>query len=221
MRSAPILLLAAALALPACAQEAEEPSQTRQQASESAPEQGLDPSFDPTSERAIKKQWQARTPGKRVSEIDWAAARQHRQVAPTKLDDEQLARLVDSPVPALLPERPELLDGATVTGGEHWYAVSLDGDAHSVYVSGTRLVTVVEGLEVVDEQPELEDDFRITRVDAIVSLSVNAFGAAYTIEVECARPTTDARCVEDDYVVSLANALVLPKAQAGQNGGLQ
>jgi hypothetical protein len=238
MRPALLLLLATALAVQACAQEAKEPAQTRQQASESTQE--IDPTFNAQEERATKKQWQERASdsangispngiNKRVSEIDWAEAKSFQQAELAGLTEEQRDRLIDAPVPALLPNRAELFGEVTVTSGEHWYAASLDGDAHSVYVSGTRLVTVVEGLELADELADdladeagsFEDDFRITRTDAIVSLSVNAFGAAYTIEVECARPGEDARCLEDDYVVSLANALVLPEGQTLPRGGLK
>jgi hypothetical protein len=219
MRSTFLLLFAALLVLPACAQEAETPApSSSQQARQQGSTESADQDFDPDKERATKEQFQEQAANKQVirkaiSEIDWSQAKTFEQADFAGLDEQQRARLVDAPVPALVPDVAELHASATATTGEHWYALSLDGDQHSVYVSGTRHVTVVEGLELVDEQPDLEDDFRMTRTDGIVSLAVNAFGAAYTIEVECARPGTDERCIEDDYVVSLANALAVPKGQ--------
>ena len=207
MRPSVLLVLTAALTLPACTQEAAEPNETRSQAAQSAP----NADFDPQKERALKERGQASAVKKRVASIDWADAQEHPQAELASLSAEQRARLADAPVPALVPNRPQLLGAATVTSGEHWYAASLDGHGHSVYVSGTRLETVVPNLKVVDDQPDIRDDFRITRNELIVSLSFNAFGAAYVIEVECAQPSTDTRCTDDGYVVALANELVLPK----------
>lgn len=207
MRFSIFVVLVGAVALAGCTEDSPEPAETRSQAAT----QAAADDFDPEKERALKKTGQTPAVQKRVAHIDWGAAAKHPQGALSGLTAEQRAELADAPVPALVPERPELLDAATITGGQHWYAASLDGDAHTVYVSGTRLETVVPGLELAEEQPSLKDDFRITRTVQIVSLSFNAFGAAYVIEVECANPKSDPRCVKDDYVVELANALVLPE----------
>jgi hypothetical protein len=215
MRSPVLLLLAAALVLSACTEESAAPSETHSRPLESAP---ADDSLAIEQERALKKSGQVPTVRKRVATIDWAQAKQHPAARLDKLGAEQRAKLLDSPVPALLPNRPELFESATITKGEHWYAASLDGEGHDVYVSGTRLETVVPSLALPDDRLDLAQDFRITRNDLIISLSFNAFGAAYVIEVECAKPSTDPRCTEDDYAVELANALVLPEQTATEGG---
>lgn len=212
MRSSVFLLLTAASVISACAEESSAPVETQTRRFEPAAADEVAPQgIDPDQERALKQRGKARGISKRVSTIDWDEAKAYPTGNFDGLSDEQLAKLVGSPVPALVPDRPELWQSATITKGEHWYAASLDGDAHSVYVSGTRLETVVPGLALPDERPGLKDDFRITRNELIVSLTFNAFGAAYVLEVECARPSIDPRCTKDEYAVELANALVLPK----------
>lgn len=215
MRSCVLLPSAVALLLSGCTEESSAPAETQSRPLDSPSVSKLD--LD--RERAIKESGRVPSIQKRVAQIDWAQAKQHPTGSLAGLTQEQRAKLADAPVPTLLPDRPELLQSATITGGEHWYAASLDGEAHDVYVSGTRLETVVPGLELPEEQPGLEDDFRITRNDLIVSLSFNAFGAAYVIEVECARPSADPRCTEDDYAVELANALVLSSRGEWPKGG--
>ncbi len=200
------LAVAAALALAGCAQEqAPSPSTTRTRPLESsAPAQ-----FDLQRERALKEQ--AQPARRRVHPIDWSEAAKYPQidVATLALDAEARARLEHAPLPALVPQKPALFRKATITSGPHWYAASLHADGYSVYVSGTNLETVIPELELPKRHPELKNDFRITRTDGIVTLTFNAFGAAYDIDVECARPTTDARCTQDDFAVALANSLAV------------
>ncbi|MFP4600213.1 MAG: hypothetical protein ACLFVJ_18305 [Persicimonas sp.] len=211
MRLTPVFGLIAALAIAGCAADDDSDSSTtaNTQALETAPDDpapDLEPDFDPQRERAVKKAWQERTPTPKVSEIDWKEAAAQPHLPAGLLDAQDEERLSRSPVPALVPERADLLDGATVTTGPHWYAVSLDGRAHDVYVSGTRMAFEVPSVKLPAERAE---DFRITRNELIASLAFNAYGAAYVIEVECARPSEDARCTEDDYIVGLANDLGL------------
>lgn len=210
MRLTPLLGIIAALAIAGCADdEPDSSTAANSQALEAAPTDpapGFEPDFDAQRERAVKKAWQERTPTPKVSEIDWKEAAAQPHLADGLLDAQQERRLSRSPVPALVPERADLLDGATVTTGPHWYAVSLDGEAHDVYVSGTRLEFEVPSVKLPAERAE---DFRITRNELIASLAFNAWGAAYVIEVECARPSEDTRCTEDDYIVELANDLGL------------
>lgn len=209
MRSA-ALVVASALALGACTSQSAPPAQTRSRGLQDQ-RRGLEKPAEltPREERALKKQSQQPENGTRISPIDWSEADKFARLELDPLPADAAERLAQAPVPALLPDRPALLAHATLTGGEHWYAASLDGEGHSVYVSGSNKQAVVPGLELAEARPDLKDDFHITRNEAIVSLTFNAFGAAYVLEVECAKPTSDVRCTEDDYVVGLANDLAL------------
>lgn len=64
---------------------------------------------------------------------------------------------------------------------------------------GNRNETIVPGVsDRATPRPDFEP--RISRSRGIVSASFHAFGVAYVVEVECAKPFDDPRCTEDDYV---------------------
>ena len=65
-------------------------------------------------------------------------------------------------------------------------------------------------LEVSDPGEALiRDRFLVTRTHGVVSLSFVDFGVAYSVDVECARPEDDARCTNNDYVLTLAESLAV------------
>jgi hypothetical protein len=141
-----------------------------------------------------------------VSEVDRTAARSHRRAlhAPAAL----LAKLDATPVPALVPDDPTLLEVAKATSGPHWYAVSMTTLERNVFITGTRLETVVPS---IDAPPAKEGTAfgRVSRDRGIARLTFHRFGVAYTLEVECAAPRTDPKCTSDEYILSLAQALAV------------
>jgi hypothetical protein len=201
-----VTVLAAVLLLAACSAEEPSPNEARSQSLRGDGDEA-EPDFDPQRERAIKKAWQQQMATTQVDKVDWSKVDDYPSLDSQWLAAEALDILDGSPVPALLPGRPELLESATITRGEHWYAASLDGEGHDVYVSGTRL-SVKSATIDSEELPERpEGEVRLTRNEAIVSAAFEAFGASYVVEVECARPMDDPRCTEDDYAQGLVDDL--------------
>lgn len=160
------------------------------------------PPFVIDSERSTKMRELG--PVLRVSQIDWTAAATHVGLDRAALDNAQRQLLTEAPLPALLPSDPNLLAHAILTTGERWYAASASWDRHNVFVQGRSASFLVPGLE---SDPESASDFSVTRNELIVDLSFVAYGAAYTITVECDSPLDDPRCTEDDYVIGLAESL--------------
>ena len=141
----------------------------------------------------------------RLEEVDWEAADEHLGISNQRLDSSAKAKAEESPVPVLLPDDDELLASAHITVGDAWYTASMSGANHSVVFAGTHRVHDMPGSgkkeEKDDRRPEAHT---LTRTHGIVSLSFESFGVAYAIDVECEEPTKDPLCLEDDYVVSLA-----------------
>ncbi len=57
--------------------------------------------------------------------------------------------------------------------------------------------------------------YLITRSDSATDLSFAKFGAGYVLSVMCDDPDTDARCLEDKFIVALASNLMLLNPEAG------
>lgn len=177
---------------------------------ESAPvekvQPAADPDFDPERERATKKTWQERHAAQtQVAEIDWTSVDQEVPMEVT-LDVDQRETLRRAEVPVLLPDNQMLLESATYTAQSDWYAAAMEGDGVSVYVSGTRLEFVHPS---IDERQVDADEPRVTQNELIMTLSLKRWGAAYVVEVECDRPSEDARCEDEGYVREIGRSLGL------------
>ena len=78
-------------------------------------------------------------------------------------------------MPVLLPREQSLIDSATFTSKDDWYAAGMEGDGVSVYVSGTRLEFVhpsIDARRIDASEP------RVTRNELIMTMSFKRWGAA-------------------------------------------
>lgn len=188
-----IALVPVALAAFGCSEELPPDIQQRGQSVEETPTSRPQPKPSPPQFNA---------------KVDWEAARLHRRIPAPSLPHALRVALQDAPVPALAPSTPQMLALGKPTRGPTWYALSVPLPDHTVFVSGNRMETRVPGIsETVSPLPDFET--RITRSRGIVSASFHAFGVAYVVEVECAKPFEDTRCTQDDYVRSLVADLAV------------
>lgn len=139
---------------------------------------------------------------------------------PGALPESQRERLASSPLPVLMPGAmtdPQLAHGA-VTTGSNWYALSSTHDGVTLYMQGSR-TTVEHGQIAIDEAGETltQKPYVISRNHQVITISFTRFGLGYHLDVECAKPQSDVRCTQDDYVLSLyeSMALVATPAQGG------
>lgn len=204
MRRSSVMMLACALW--ACAPEATE---TREAALEApgprAPKTPNGVVIDPMAHLGPKTGGAEAKPEVHVRTPDWEAARAARRLPVAWT---QALELEGVPLPVLLPGDEALVRGAKVTRGPHWYAASMSGDGHSVYVQGTR-TTHSFGSVLLDERGDAltRAPYVISRSHQILTLGFERFGVGYHIDVECAQPMADKRCLETDYVLGLYEAL--------------
>ncbi len=145
-----------------------------------------------------------------IRQIDWKAAKAGPQLDEGLLREDQLTEVSGAPLPLLVPNRPALLKTAKIMSGPHWVAATMYDDGHQVYVHGTRVEHVVPTIEVSKAGQEIFDrGFVVTRNEGITTLSLKTYGGAYSVSVDCDDHENDTRCIEDSYVVELANALVM------------
>lgn len=128
----------------------------------------------------------------------------------TALNDNQREAIDRSPVPVLVPDRPDLLTNARFMAGPVWYAVSIVQDGHGISIHASNRAYQVEGIsEGSDKSPREDHGYHLTRSEGIPSITFPAFGIAYMIRIVCDVPFQDPRCEEDDYILSLADAMAV------------
>lgn len=142
------------------------------------------------------------------SQVDWKAAQQHAPFDDSRLSQQQAQTLKKAALPLLLPDKPELISTGIATAGPGWYAVSMKQDGFSVLVSGSTRHVTVPGEEPADLPEYGKKDLRVVRAEGIAEVAFKAYGAIYTLTVECENPETDMHCKDDTYILELADKLL-------------
>lgn len=160
-------------------------------------------------ERTEKLKW---SETHQIAQIDWTEVNKHQSASPGLLPAAQSAKIAGLGVPVLLPSNPELISRAEIVTGATWYAASMNHDGINVVIHGSKQSENLE-LNVTDEARELMRNFTVYRTHEIVTLTFNMYGVAYSLDIECAAPTTDDRCNKDETVMTMAENLVLAGGQ--------
>lgn len=151
------------------------------------------------------------TPTARIDEVDWVEAGKHEQIPLEDLSEKQREVLGRASVPVLLPRDAAYVEAAILTAGETWAGASMSMEGYTVVIQGTRQSFEVPGLTDQQKEPVMINPHghELTRTKGIVGLSFKAFGVAYMLDVECARPMEDVRCTEDAFILELAESLAV------------
>ena len=136
-------------------------------------------------------------------------------VALSTLDQESRSAVGRSPVPVLVPKRPELLRAGKVMAEENWSAFNASHDGLTVNVSASRIeqqhkdIPAQKGKHVIRGA-----NGWITKNESIWSATWRELGIWYSLDVECGEPT-DKRCDSDTIITSLASDLVFVGGKGG------
>lgn len=141
------------------------------------------------------------------SKVDWKAAQQHALFDDSRLSKQQARALKKAALPILLPDYPELIVTGIMTAGPSWYTVSMKQEGYYVVVSGSTRHVRVPGAEAANLPEYHKQDLRVVRAEGIAELAFKAYGAIYTLTVECEDPETDTHCKNDSYILELADNL--------------
>jgi hypothetical protein len=214
MRPFPLVItVTILLALSGCTDGAAENAGSSSQAqvapsSGDEPDPVVAPDEDNAAERQAKQAY--REPGSTEEmEIDWTDAASHPRADASSLSEEARAAVDAATLPVLLPRDASLLTGAVVTRGPTWYAASLHPAGHHITINGRKLAVHQPALanDVPEDERRQPGETTLSRTHGIVSVAFDAFGASYTLDVECEAPTSDERCTQDDYALSLVRDL--------------
>lgn len=123
-------------------------------------------------------------------------------------------------IPVLAPATTEIAQSLQVIGQESAYtAIATAADGVALRISGARKKLVLPEqasprlkLRQMRAQQRtlsgIDAEFLISRSENSTDLSFAKFGAGYVLSVICDDPD-DARCAEDDYIISLAERMAL------------
>ncbi len=130
-------------------------------------------------------------------------------------------------VPVLVPEGDRISATLKVYAqGDSYSATAEVDDGLSMRLSGARKKLVLGDAKAARakfstmrrQQKSLagvDSAYLITRSDSATDLSFAKFGAGYVLSLMCDEPETDARCLEDAFIVALASNLMLLNPEAG------
>ncbi len=143
-----------------------------------------------------------------VMDIKWDEANAYDRIDASRIPSQVRSKIEVLPLPVLIPATTGFLDHAFAVTDDNWYTITADYNDHVVIVQSSRIGFEYNGPNGRElEERMVENDFQVSRASMIASIVFPAFGLVYTIEVSCTSPDTDARCTEDDYIFSLANAM--------------
>ena len=130
--------------------------------------------------------------------IDWKRAS---QMATTRLKVAELPKrptLQQVELPVLAPALPGVHWSAV--SHANWYSLTGQMKGATLMVHGTRLFhQPPPGAKMPAPRPTGPAHYHLSRTHGIVDISFRAFGAAYTLSIECDAPLDDPRCTEDDF----------------------
>lgn len=150
-----------------------------------------------------------------------------RAVSADRFKSVQAVEVNRAQVPLLVPEGGRIGETLKVYAqGDSYSATAEVAEGLSLRISGARKKLVLGDARAARakfaamraERKTLESvgaPYLITRSDSATDLSFAKFGAGYVLSLICDEPDVDARCLQDDYIVSLASNLMLLNPEAG------
>jgi hypothetical protein len=129
------------------------------------------------------------------------------------------AVLASTTVPVLVPDWAAFAGLWQVTAEADWYTLTATLDGVTWVVQGDRVATVDPELAPAGWQPPTWQTPYVSRNEAIPEATFLAFGASYSVSVECAEPERDIRCTGDAAVAQAVASLRRWAGQAAPTGG--
>jgi hypothetical protein len=136
--------------------------------------------------------------------IAWPNA-QPRETLKLRLDTSSRAAVDASPVPVLVP--PDFVETGRIKRGEGWYAFAGQAEGRSVSIQGSAKARLYPGIGVAEPTWTVRGlGGFVTQNEGIWAVSWTEHGAAYSLEVECAKASDDA-CRDETFALGLAEQL--------------
>ncbi|NUP11173.1 MAG: hypothetical protein HOW73_34440 [Polyangiaceae bacterium] len=128
-------------------------------------------------------------------------------------------------VPVLLPRAGVLVEQARVVAKPAFVAASMDGSAEEsglhLSISATKIVHRHAGIDRVAPARSVRAGRPawVLQNEGIWSVSWEENGVSYVVDLECARPSEDARCATEDRVLAIVEDLAFVGGSFETRGG--
>lgn len=148
-------------------------------------------------------------PSEQVREIDWEAAAEYPKLESELVSEELRSFYAEAPVPVLLPADRKALASVEPTVGANWYAAKFERNGREVTIEGDRVArgADLEELHPADDAATSENGYQISQTHGVLTLSFTAFGAAYTLDIECQEVDQRGTCTDKSFAIDTAGAL--------------
>lgn len=141
-----------------------------------------------------------------------------------RVDEEEVDRVL---LPVLIPAHPDVRDKIKIYGMRNVYTATAEIDAEAAFSMTGTCNRVIGGdpevaafrKRLAESPPRLPGtgaEYHISRNDFGVDLSFSKFGCGYVMTIECGNPREDARCAADDYIIGLAQSLILANPELAE-----
>ncbi len=150
-----------------------------------------------------------------------------RAVAADRFKSVRAVEVNKAQVPLLVPEGGGVSATLKIYAqGDSYSATAEVADGVSMRMSGAKKKLVLGDARAARTKfatmraerrtlASVDSPYLITRSESATDLSFAKFGAGYVLSLMCDDPDTDARCLEDDFIVGLASNLMLLNPEAG------
>lgn len=198
--------LGAALLAVGCSRAAgDEPATREQPVEQGSSTAGPGPGVGEAPEESL-------LPDEARREVDWAEAEafpSFEERPSVEVPSRVRAAYEEAPVPVLLPADTEALEGLEPVVTEHWYSALFEYRGREVTIEGDRVVRRVgEEGPPVTESSSLREGFSVTQTHGVMTVTFTAFGAAYTVDIECTEVGEDGTCTNEQFGIDVADNLV-------------
>lgn len=148
-------------------------------------------------------------PSEQVREVDWEAAAEYPTLESGLVSEELQSFYEEAPVPVLLPADRKALASVEPTVGANWYAAKFEREGREVTIEGDRVAREadLDEFHPADDSATSENSYRISQTHGVLTLSFTAFGAAYTLDIECREVDQRGTCTDKSFAVDTAGAL--------------
>lgn len=167
-----------------------------------------------TLESTVPSGDDAATASFKTIEPDWEAAALAERLSPERVSEDVRKQAEASPVPVLVPDDDALLATLQLTTGPTWYGAAMRGDDFSVVIHGTNAQHSLPGGGLKEKPDPHAGRPVLSRTHAIVNVAFQAYGVAYSLDIDCQDPMNNPRCAEDAFAWELVEGLQLLSAEA-------
>jgi len=137
----------------------------------------------------------------RVVAVQWPQAG---PISVSSSAEDRLKNVDDTKLPVLVPKPFLTFRSLTFVGEALQYSASVKAEGATLAITGTRIAIDTAGEARANDADKIDSAFG----DKSAEASVNRYGAAYLVTVECDR-AGDKRCASADYAVNLLRAAEL------------